>query len=126
MTKPAGLGPEGSAAYDAAAAAVGERLEREHAAVVRYARAVEVAAAIYRRWEQARRPVTGHGSQKQTVAHPLLRAMHDAEEAAARAGAALGLDEQSASKILTHGVGSPRRGSHLVAAQSPSRSLRSA
>ena len=121
---PWGLLAEAQRAWDAAAEAVGERLVRERAAVDRYARAVDAAARLRKEWEAAGHPVLGTGSQGQAIAHPLLKAMTDAEDAAARHGAALGLDELAATKILTRGQGTPRRGSHLVTPEAPSAKLR--
>lgn len=124
---PWGLLAEAKRAWWAAAAAVGERLLRERAAVDRYARLVNLAARLHRQWASAGYPATtdGGASGKATVAHPLLAEIRSAEKAAAEAGAALGLDEASASKILTRGTGTPRRGSHVVAPEAPSARLRS-
>lgn len=124
---PYGLLVEGQRAWGAAAEAVGERLERERAAVDRYARMVDLCSRLRRDWARAGHPTTtlGGSTGKAIMAHPLLGAMRDAEKDAAAAGAALGLDEASASRLHTRGQGTPRRGSHLVTAQAPSAQLRS-
>ena len=121
---PWGLLAEAQRAWDAAAEAVGERLVRERSAVDRYARAVDVSARLRKDWAELGHPTIGVGSQGQAVAHPMLKAMTDAEAAAAQHGAALGLDELAATKILTRGQGTPRRGSHVVTPEAPSARLR--
>jgi hypothetical protein len=85
---------------------LGDDAERFRAAIDRYVNAVEVADAARRRWEDEGRPMSSRGSIGQEVEHPLIRTMDRLDASAARFGARLGLDPESAGR-MRRGVGRP-------------------
>lgn len=94
LRRPDGIGPAGIEAWGEAIAtlrAVGEDPELSAGAVARYARLVDDAEWVRGRWIKAKRPTKATGSQGQTVIHPFLKAVQEAEECAARAAERLGL-----------------------------------
>ena len=81
---PSGLGVDGKLAFVVAAEAAGWADERR-TGVERYANAVDLAQQIRREWKAAGRPVTLTQPNGVCGVHPLLKALQDAEQAAARA-----------------------------------------
>jgi hypothetical protein len=103
---PVGLHRAARAAYSLAERELGENAARYRTALLRYARAEDVAARASAEWERAKRPlVQVHGA---AGVHPLVKIMLEAERAAAYHGAQLGLDPASAKRIgVVRGRGRP-------------------
>ena len=94
MIGPSDLDPIGLRAFAVAATAV-ESLpdsERFFDAVVRFARAVQMAEKIRRSWMSEGEPLTFLHSNGALVPHPLVKMLAEAERDAMRAGKALRLD----------------------------------
>jgi phage terminase small subunit len=109
LRRPDGIGPAGVEAWEEAIStlrAVGEDPELSAGAIGRYARLVDDAEWVRKRWIRAKRPTKTMGSQGQTVIHPFLKAMQDAEEHAARAAERLGLTP-SGRQAVKRGPGRP-------------------
>lgn len=94
MKPPSDLGPAGIAAFDAALDQVSEfpDAEKFEAAVMRFARAVDLVEEVRVEWIAAGRPKLFEHSNKSLVPHPLLKLLQDSEVQAARAGRALKLE----------------------------------
>ena len=105
MNPPSDLGPVGLAAFDAALGQVDEFPEPDKfaAAVVRFARAVDLVEEVRAEWIAQGRPKLFEHSNKSLVPHPLLRLLQESEAQAARAGRALKLEPNAI------GVGRGRR-----------------
>jgi hypothetical protein len=89
-----------------ARSALGDDFDRFRASVDRYVNAVEVADEARRQWIEQGRPTSTRGSIGQEVEHPLVRTMDRLDASAARFGARLGLDPESAGR-LRRSVGRP-------------------
>jgi len=114
---PAGLSPAARAAYAQAEVVLGGDAERFRTAVLSYVHAVDVAARARAAWVKEGRPFVFTQPNRAVGVDPGLRAMMDADRAAADAGARLGLDPASAKRI------DPQRrpGRPLGAASAPDR-----
>lgn len=110
LPRPEGVGPAGIEAWTEAIStleAIGERPELSIGSINRYARLVDDAELVRKRWIAMRRPTKAAGSQGQNVVHPMLKALRDAEEAAAVAGDRLGLNPAARTKAK-RGIGRPK------------------
>lgn len=105
MKPPSDLGPAGLAAFDAALGQVAEFSDaaKFDAAVLRFARAVDLVEEVRAEWIKEGRPKLFEHSNKSLVPHPLLKLLQDSEVQAARAGRALKLEPNAV------GVGRGRR-----------------
>ena len=95
--------------------AIGDDPTLSTGAIERYARAVSDAALLRSRWERRGSPAMTTGSVGQAKTHPAIRAIQEAERAAADYAERLGLTP-SARKALARRVGHP-----VGAGQSPDR-----
>jgi hypothetical protein len=79
---------------------VPDELEREAyaEAVDRYADAVALAAKLREEWDGMGRPSLAEGSMRQPIPHPLVKMIADADAAAAKYAAAVGLDVSARTK----------------------------
>jgi hypothetical protein len=106
-----------------AKSALGDDFGRFQAAVWRYVSAVEVADEARRMWIAEGRPMWTRGSIGQDVEHPLIRTMDRLDASAARFGARLGLDPESAGR-LRRSPGRPLGATSAPDRQAPPRVLK--
>jgi P27 family predicted phage terminase small subunit len=104
VKSPDGLGGAGERAWREAIQAIEEQNApdgRFEEAATRYAIAVDIAHAIRGEWEEIGSPKLewGGATGKVKVAHPLIKAMSDANRDAARFAADLGLTPQARKKL---------------------------
>jgi phage terminase small subunit len=105
MQAPASLSPQARESFDhavAALTALGDDASHYADAIETFAHASERAALIRAAWEDAGRPMLRSGSGP-ARAHPLVKAMQDAEVHAANLGAALLLDPASRARAQRAG-----------------------
>jgi hypothetical protein len=94
VIKPSDLQPSGSRAFDVALAQV-ESLpdsDRFYDAVLRFARAVDMADFVRADWVDRGRPLMYEHTNGAIVPHPLVKLLAESEKDAARAGRALKLE----------------------------------
>lgn len=102
MELPNTLGIAGrEAAQEAVAAlqATGESLAGYRGAILRYGRAVDDVAQLRAEWEECGKPGLAFGSKEQLVQHPLVIAVREAEEHAAKMADRLGLSLSARASI---------------------------
>ena len=100
---PSALTDEGKACLKRATATLldrGQLNDSNQDALVRYVRAVDTAERLYQEWISSGQPTTslGGATGKSVVAHPLIKAIADAEALACRFGEKLGLDPVNSKK----------------------------
>ena len=103
MRAPAGLTEKGKQAFARAAARVAEVVGEDRAgtyleAVVRYARAVDLADRLHSEWVREGRPSVVRFTNGSLARHPSVRLMSDANRDAAKCEAAVFLDLASAAR----------------------------
>lgn len=112
----ADLGENGQRALETAASAVD--VERYPFAVLRYARAVELAERTRAEWRDHGAPLLSTHINGATVVHPLVRLLRDLESDAATAARSVFLDPATAEKRKPGGqVGSARAKDRIGAAR---------
>ena len=94
MIKPDDLGASGARAFDVALAQIASMQEpdRFYDAVLRFARAVDMADFVRADWVDRGRPLMYEHTNGALVPHPLVKLLAESEKDAARAGRALKLE----------------------------------
>jgi hypothetical protein len=94
MLKPDDLNASGSRAFDVALSQIESMSEpdRFYDAVLRFARAVDMAEFVRADWMDRGRPLMFEHSNGALVPHPLVKLLAESEKDAARAGRALKLE----------------------------------
>jgi hypothetical protein len=94
VLKPENLGVSGARAFDVALAQIASMPEpdRFYDAVLRFARAVDMADFVRADWVDRGRPLMYEHTNGALVPHPLVKLLAESEKDAARAGRALKLE----------------------------------
>jgi hypothetical protein len=92
-------------ARNAIARLIADELERKNfeESVARYADAVAMGAALRVQWAELGSPTMAEGSMRQPIPHPMVKMIADADAAAAKYAAAVGLDASVRGKAGVRG-----------------------